>query len=763
MRSPFSNLNIRPRVTGWLAGVAAGVGLASMAVGTAAPALQAIEAGQQGSPQGHSLALKVRYPADGTVFPPEIVPPAIRWTDESQADTWSVVVSFTAGGAAMAHETRTSAWTPEPEEWEAIKKRTIESDATITLAGFQRAKPDMIISHARITVRTSKDLVGAPIFYREVILPFIEAVKDPSRIRWRLGLISSPNPRTVLEKLPVCGNCHSFPKDASVLAMDVDYANSKGSYIISPVERRMALRPQQVITWDDYRREDGEQTYGLLSQISPDGQVVVSTVKDRSVFVPKPDLEFSQLFFPIKGILAIYDRRTRTFEALPGADDRTFVQSNPSWSPDGKEILFARARAYQLRAAPAKNRALLTPEECDEFLKGGKPFRFDVYRIAYNEGKGGTPQPLQGAADDGLSNYFPRYSPDGRWIVFCKARNYMLLQPDSQLFIVPAEGGVARRLRGNTSRMNSWHSWSPNSRWLVFSSKANGPFTQLFLTHIDEHGESTPPVELAQFTEPDRAANIPEFVPLAPDAIEKIEAEFLNDYSFARAGFVCEQSRDWDRAIEQYQQALRLNPANPHAHERLGSIFCNVKHDYAQGLPHCQEAVRLNPGNGQSHYVLGMVFFDRGDQPKAILHLTRALDGFADATDPSYTPQSVHGPLGAVFLAQGDAKNSAKHFREAVRLQPGVGELRYYLAMALVCDGLIEEPIEQYAKAYELKPDFDRLPEFNDLLSLNLAKAGRFAEAAASARKAVAYAKKLGREELARELESRIQSYESQR
>jgi Tol biopolymer transport system component len=49
--------------------------------------------------------------------------------------------------------------------------------------------------------------------------------------------------------------------------------------------------------------------------------------------------------------------------------------------------------------------------------------------------------------------------------------------PDSELFIIPAEGGEARRLRANTPRMNSWHSWSSNGRWLVFSSKANTAYT----------------------------------------------------------------------------------------------------------------------------------------------------------------------------------------------------------------------------------------------------------------------------------------------
>ena len=50
-----------------------------------------------------------------------------------------------------------------------------------------------------------------------------------------------------------------------------------------------------------------------LSQISPDGKFVLSTVKDRSVFVAVDNLDYSQLFFPIKGILAVYDRDTKKY------------------------------------------------------------------------------------------------------------------------------------------------------------------------------------------------------------------------------------------------------------------------------------------------------------------------------------------------------------------------------------------------------------------------------------------------------------------
>ena len=130
----------------------------------------------------------------------------------------------------------------------------------------------------------------------------------------------------------------------------------------------------------------------------------------------------------------------------------------------------------------------------------------------------------------------------------------------SELYIIPAEGGEPRRLHANTTRMNSWHSWSPNGRWLVFSSKANSPYTQLFLTHIDEQGRSTPAVLLENFTAPDRAANIPEFVNAEPTAIRKIREQFLNDYSYVRAGNEFYKAGEPDNAIAEYREALRLNP-----------------------------------------------------------------------------------------------------------------------------------------------------------------------------------------------------------
>jgi tetratricopeptide (TPR) repeat protein len=701
--------------------------------------------------------ITIDYPGDGTLFPPEIVAPTFRWTDRNPRCTaWLVRIEF-GGRPAMYYLARQSRWTPVPQDWQAMKHASLEQPARLVVLGVDARGASSILTGASVSFATSKDEVGAPLFYREVNLPFIDAVKDPSRIRWRFGLISSPQPPpVVLENLPVCGNCHSFSRDGTVLAMDVDYANSKGSYVITQVRPEMTLATSDVITWDSYRTEDGEQTFGLLSQISPDGRYVVSTVKDKSVFVPQPALAFSQLFFPLRGILCLYDRQTGTFRALPGADYPEFVQSNPAWSPDGKYIVFARAKAYDLKDTRGQGKILLTREECKEFVEDGKPFLFDLYRLPFNDGQGGTPEPLAGASNNGMSNFFARYSPDGRWIVFCKAKSYMLLQPDSALYIIPAQGGEARRLRANTRRMNSWHSWSPNGKWLVFSSKAYSDYTQLCLTHIDENGQSSPAVLLDHLTSPDRAANIPEFVNAQPTAIAKIHEQFLNDYSFVRAGNEFFNQGDADNAISEYGKALELNPNNVAAHHRLGFLLYQVKGQSAEGMNHLLTAYKLDAQDPRIEYDLGMAYLHQAKLDEAIRLLSEAIRRVPNGLDDQYEPVQMRLHLTQALVAAGQSKQAEPPLMEALRFNPNHAEVHYRLALVLADLGRTDEALAHYTKAVSLDPRIDTSPVLHHLLATGLLQNRKFREALQHEEKALALARGQGDAEFVKTLEQQV-------
>lgn len=648
---------------------------------------------------GRYASLEIRYPADGSLFPPEIIAPVFRWKDPQRGSTaWLVTVELSDGGRPRHFSSDAQHWTPPPRAWEQIKRHSVERPARVTILGFQRERPDEILSAASVSIRTSRDPVAAPIFYREVDLPFLTTVRNPARhIRWRFGTIDSPQPPpVVLEGMPVCANCHSFSRDGETFGMDVDYASDKGSYIVRPVAREMALEREQIITWSDYRREDKRPTFGLLSQVSPDGRYVISTVKDRSVFLPMPDLAFSQLFFPVQGILGVYDRQADRFFALPGADDPRYVQSNAVWSPDGQTIVFARAEAAALPRLTDQRKVLLAKEDVPEFLQEGGEFLFELYRIPFHGGRGGRAEPLAGASRNGRSNYFARYSPDGKWIVFCQARSFMLLQPDSQLYIIPAAGGEPRRLQGNTARMNSWHSWSPNSRWLVFSSKANSPYTQFFLTHIDQAGNSSPPVLLEQFTAADKAGNIPEFVNTRPAAIARMHERFLDEHSYIDTGGRHIFYEDYALASEAYQQALAINPRSQAAYVGWGIALLHQR-EFVEARDKLLIALEINPDNPMAHSYLAQVLTRLGDFPGALRHQREVV---------RLTPEDAdaQAALGSLLVDAGDFAAGRKHLAEAARLAPESPVAQVVLGVAQLREGLLEQAEACFQRALQIDP-----------------------------------------------------------
>ncbi len=171
----------------------------------------------------------------------------------------------------------------------------------------------------------------------------------------------------------------------------------------------------------------------------------------------------------------------------------------------------------------------------EDFVNRRRDFKFDICKIPFNNGEGGVAEPIKGASDNGMSNYFPAVSPDGKWLVFCKADNYMLLMPDSRLYIVPLKGGKARKLECNLPLMNSWHAWSPNSKWIVFVSKGLSIYTDMFITHIDNKGHASIPVLLENARREKRMANYPEFVNLPENYTFNMVYEYVDIAHIKRA------------------------------------------------------------------------------------------------------------------------------------------------------------------------------------------------------------------------------------
>jgi hypothetical protein len=601
-------------------------------VAFAAIGVAAVGAGAYFVAAARPQPITVDYPLEGSVFPPEFPPPTIFWRDASpRAVAWAIDVGFGEGAAPTLHATSRGeplpigeidqravgptnelpkltpeqaaahAWVPDAATWDAIKKGSTREPAVLTITGYRDASLRRAVSRGRVTIRTSPDPVGAPIFYRDVPLMPAQGEKGVIQpldkkftplIAWRLRNVAETKSRLLMTGIHSCANCHSVSRDGTTMGMDLDGPkNNKGMYALFPIRPRAEIRSENVIEWSTFRGKlGGKLRVAFMSQVSPDGRYIVTSLNDpgpgqsdyqRRQF-PKDlqstyyvanfkDYRFLQVFYPTRGILAWYSKETGKLQPLPGADDTRYVQTNAVWSPDGRFLVFARAEA---KAAYAEGSKLA--ERAND--PNETQIRYDLYRIPFDEGRGGEAVPIAGASANGMSNSFPKISPDGRWVVFVQARNGQLMRPDGQLYIVPVEGGVARRMRCNTPLMNSWHSFSPNGRWLVFSSKSRSPYTQMFLTHVDEQGNDTPAVLIENSTAANRAVNIPEFVNIPPDGLLKIDAPVTEYYRLIDVASEAMNKGDHATALPLLRQALAESPGDAVVHNSYGSALAATGH-----------------------------------------------------------------------------------------------------------------------------------------------------------------------------------------
>jgi WD40 repeat protein len=164
---------------------------------------------------------------------------------------------------------------------------------------------------------------------------------------------------------------------------------------------------------------------------------------------------------------------TRSNEMLfPEEDDTTrYMETFPEWSPDGRYLYYCRARQFN---------------EGSDFSE----IKYDLVRRPFDEKArafGGTEMVYNAASMD-RSVSFPRISPDGRYLVFT-LHNYgtfSIWHREADLYMLDLESGSVKRMSLNSDESESYHSWSSNGRWLVFSSKrADGLTARPYFAYVE--------------------------------------------------------------------------------------------------------------------------------------------------------------------------------------------------------------------------------------------------------------------------------------
>lgn len=194
-----------------------------------------------------------------------------------------------------------------------------------------------------------------------------------------------------------------------------------------------------------------------------------------------------------------------------------FMDTYPEWSPDGKYLYFCRAdqigKDYDYRQ-----------------------IKYNLCRASFDAGKRtfGEVEMVFNAAQINKSIAFPRISPDGRFLIVTLADYgcFPIWHKEADLYSVDLNNFKASRLDLNSDFTDSYHSWSSNGKWLIFSSKrGDGLTARPYIAYIDKNGMSGKPFILPQ-EDPEfyqhflKSFNIPEFstveIKLNPGEIGKL-------------------------------------------------------------------------------------------------------------------------------------------------------------------------------------------------------------------------------------------------
>jgi len=203
--------------------------------------------------------------------------------------------------------------------------------------------------------------------------------------------------------------------------------------------------------------------------------------------------------------VVVLDVRTNELILAPELMTTSHLEIFPAFSADGKYLYYSTSDSCRVPA---------------EYLK----VKCSLCRIPFDAAKGqfGTEVDtlLHGPATD-KSYTLARPSYDGRWLMYTQSSrsNFPIFQKDADLWLMNLKTGETRSLdEVNSPDTDSYHNWSSDSHWFVFTSKReDGMYGRLYLAHVDDNGRVSKPFLLPQrqpkkyYQEMMDSYNVPDF------------------------------------------------------------------------------------------------------------------------------------------------------------------------------------------------------------------------------------------------------------
>jgi tetratricopeptide (TPR) repeat protein len=153
-----------------------------------------------------------------------------------------------------------------------------------------------------------------------------------------------------------------------------------------------------------------------------------------------------------------------------------------------------------------------------------------------------------------------------------------------------------------------------------------------------------------------------------------------------------------DRAIENYQNALRINADYAEAHGSLGLVLA-ARGRLDQAIEHYEKALQLKPNLAETHNGLGVLLASKGQHKEALVHFRKAIEIKWDYPE-------AHFNFANSLAACGEWQEAIYNYQNAMALKPDWAEACNGLGAALAKQGKHDEAIQRFRQALKLNPKY---------------------------------------------------------
>lgn len=277
-----------------------------------------------------------------------------------------------------------------------------------------------------------------------------------------------------------CINCHSFRNwHADRMQFHIRQLNGGTVYYMDGKLSKLNLKTDSTISAAVYPAWHPTHDYIAYSNNMTFQNIHTNNLERMEAFDDESDLVLYDIY---KNAVSVIENKRDEYEC------------HPYWTPDGQTLFYVSAHVddpdwfFSVGGASVHNELLKYNLYCKSFNPQDKSW--------------GETQLYYDAASVDSSITWPRISPDGTKLLACLSSHGIFppYQSEADLVMFDLGNGSFRYVDEiNSNRAESYHSWSSNGRWVIFSTRReDGTYTRIYLSYLKDDGYFTKPFPVPQ-------------------------------------------------------------------------------------------------------------------------------------------------------------------------------------------------------------------------------------------------------------------------